>query len=149
MTRLTRSPCWGPGQWSSGGWLNTTMSPAGTSDQGKNAFWTRMRSLTLRVGTMDVDGIQKVWNTNNRTSRATSPAARIVTAVSARVRSQRGRPEPGRAGPASAGPGSAGAGSAGAVMDGGRDDQRRPGPGRGHRGDKGGRAGAAMGPGPA
>src|SRR5487761_272423 len=76
MTRLTRSlPC-GPPHSSSGGWLNTTMSPSRTSCQVKNAFWTRIRSYTPSVGTMDDEGIQKVWNANARTRPASSTARR-------------------------------------------------------------------------
>ena len=57
MTRLTRSPFCGPGQSSSGGWLNTTMSPSRTSCELKNAFCTRIRSYTPSVGTIDDEGI--------------------------------------------------------------------------------------------
>src|SRR5215471_7713619 len=57
MTRLTRSLFAGPGQWLSGGWLNTTMSPWCTSCQLKNAFQTRIRSPMPNVGSMDEVGI--------------------------------------------------------------------------------------------
>src|SRR5580704_11053459 len=102
MTRLTRSPS--PRQWSSGGWLNTTIWPSCTSCQVKNAFWTRTRSYTSIVGTIDDEGIQKVWNTNVRTRPASSTATRIVTAVSVSARRHRRR----RRGTVPAGPSSAG-----------------------------------------
>src|ERR1700691_903962 len=137
MTRLTRSPCCGPGQCSRGGWVNTTISPARTSCQLKNAFWTRIRSYTLSVGTMDDEGIQKVWNTYARTTKASSTATRMMMAVSASDRVLRRRRWLTLAGPASAGPtsaGSAAAGpaSAGPAMPAYPDDHLRSARGRDH-----------------
>src|ERR1700733_7998808 len=97
------------------------MSPSRTSLQVKNAFWTRIRSYTPSVGTMDDEGIQNVWNANVRTRLASSTATRIVTVTSASTRLHRRR----RRGPVPAGPGSAGAGSAGPAMLGFPDDRLR------------------------
>src|SRR5215472_9896774 len=91
ITRLTRSVS-GPGQWSRGGWVNTTMSPWCTSCQLKNAFQTRIRSLMSRVDSMDEEGIEKTWNTNARRPSASDNATSRATAHPARVRA---RPRPG------------------------------------------------------
>src|ERR1035438_1976359 len=146
MTRLTRSPP-GPPQWSSGGWLNTTMSPSRTSCQLKNAFWTRTRSYTPSVGTMDDEGIQKVWNTNARARPASSTATRIVTTVSISGRlHRRRRGGLASAGAASAGPVPAGPASAGSVMPGFPDDHLLVGGGGGRGGGRGGGGGGAARP---
>src|SRR6516165_8516437 len=91
ITRLTRSVS-GPGQWSRGGWVNTTMSPWCTSCQLKNAFQTRIRSLMSRVDSMDEEGIEKTWNTNARRPSASDNATTRATAHPARARA---RPPPG------------------------------------------------------
>src|ERR1700689_4687315 len=137
MTRLTRSPCCGPGQGSRGGWVNTPISPARTSCQLKNAFWTRIRSYTLSVGTMDDEGIQKVWNTYARTTKASSTATRMMMAVSASDRVLRRRrglilAEPASAGPTSAGSAAAEPASAGPAMPAYPDDRLRAARGREH-----------------
>ena len=75
MTRLTRSVPGGPGQWSRGGWVNTTMSPdAGRasrrtlSQRGSgprcqaSAPWTQL-------------GIEKVWNANARRPNVSASAS--------------------------------------------------------------------------
>src|SRR5215469_12723225 len=98
MTRLTRSLLAGPGQRSSGGWVNTTMSPWCTSCQLKNAFQTRIRSPISNVDSMDEVGIEKAWNTNARTPSASDNATRRATAHPASVRPRR------RAGGIPAGP---------------------------------------------
>src|SRR5215470_2403794 len=89
MTRLTRSLFAGPGQWSSGGWLNTTMSPWCTSCQLKNAFQTRIRSPMPNVGSMDEVGIEKAWSTSARTPNASDNATRRAMAHPASVRARR------------------------------------------------------------
>src|SRR5215469_12511106 len=91
ITRLTRSVS-GPGQWSRGGWVDTTMSPWCTACQLKNAFQTRIRSLISRVDSMDEEGIEKTWNTNARRPSASDNATSRATAHPARVRA---RPRPG------------------------------------------------------
>src|ERR1700729_4173694 len=80
------------------------MSPSRTSCQLKNAFCTRIRSYTLSVGTMDDEGIQKVWNTYARTRKASKTAKRMMMAVSASDRILRRRRGRTLAGPASTGP---------------------------------------------
>src|SRR5215472_11590709 len=110
MTRLTRSVFAGPGQWSRGGWWNTTMSPWWTSCQLKNAFHTRIRSPMSSVGSMDELGIEKTWNTNARAPSASSDAIRRVTAHPVRERRRR------RAGGAPASPGTSPAGFSGAPL---------------------------------
>src|SRR5215472_10158901 len=89
ITRLTRSVS-GPGQWSRGGWVNTTMSPWCTSCQLKNAFQTRIRSLMSRVDSMDEEGIEKTWNTNARRPSASDNATNRATAHPARTRAPPG-----------------------------------------------------------
>src|SRR5215467_502692 len=89
MTRLTRSAFADPGQWSSGGWVNTTMSPWCTSCQLKKAFQTRIRSPISNVDSMDEVGIEKAWNTNTRRLNASDNATSRAMAHPARVRARR------------------------------------------------------------
>src|SRR5215469_1500920 len=89
MTRLTRSVFAGPGQLSSGGWVNTTMSPWCTSCQLKNAFQTRIRSPISNVDSMDELGIEKTWNTNTRRPNASDNATSRAMAHPASVRARR------------------------------------------------------------
>ena len=79
-----------PGQWSRGGWVNTTMSPSRSWCQLKNAFCTRIRSPTSSVGTMEVVGIEKAWNANVRMPKVSASASARVMAHPASTRRRDG-----------------------------------------------------------
>ena len=100
------------------GALNTTMSPRCTGCSLYDSLFTRTRSCTFSVGTIDSDGMKNAWNKNVLISSAMTSASTTRPIHSAAIRKACGPPLFSGSDGAPGGPGGSPAPPAGSVTTG-------------------------------